>query len=556
MSTESLYEIIKNTSKEVFEVSTEVAEKFAQVLATRVTGFFLRFENIPSCLLMKGIEFDGTRFIVTWESISTRAQCPECGYISEKEHSAYLYSEMIQDVGINGKALWHKIYRKKYICVNDHCLKKRFMEGFPGFVESKQARMTTNFADYVLRTSINTSSRATVQILQAEGIEIAKDTVLRITLRRGAKEVESNFYDKAGEVVYTGIDDINLRKGDNSTSCMVVVNLDTGKLLGIIRGTTGDTAKHVLEQFPNLKIVSRDRGTAMASAAEELELISVADRFHITDNVHDVIERTLHETLPKSTYIPIGNAWVCICNDDENDEIVVSNIPASLIEKDIEKRIRIAHLSGKSELTYRNTLRVLELTLQGKHAEEISDILEIPIENVRKLRSGMRDTISDVEKRIDAYIVDPKGSVKKQKSVSNSAHPSSKSIVEPYHDVVESLMKEGKGHRTIHEEICKLGFTGSHSTVDNYMIKLKREDSIEAEIKAERIATNTFFVTPIERPERISVCIYSVKTIYKRVLAIIGKSRNSTTGDDNPLESKSQSKKKLYTFKEQNELTS
>lgn len=525
MCMQSLYEIIRSTAIEVLGISEEAASNFAHITTSRVTGFFLRFDNVPDHLRLRDVRFDGKRFIAEWESVSIHACCPTCCKVSEKEHSRRLYSEMVQDVGINGIALWHEIHRKQYLCTNDHCIQKRFLEGFPGFIEMRCARMTTDFVDHILNTAANASCNATAKILQAQGAEISRDTVIRITLRRGSKEIEKNFYTKADEVVNVGIDDINLRKGDGSTSCMVLVNLDTGKLLGIVRGTTGETAEQALSMFPNIEIVSRDRGSAMASAANTLGKTSVADRFHITDNMHDAIERTLHETLPKSMYIPVGNSWVCLSNDSENSEIVVADIPSALTEEDMTLRVRMAHLSAKAELTYRKTLKVLELTLQGNAANEISKIMGITVEDVRKLRSGMRETINNVEKKIDEYVADPHGSVKKQKSVTTSAQHSSKSKVEPYWDIVVAMRREGIGHMSIYNEICKLGFVGSHSTVDNYIIKLERESSIDAEIMAKRSVSKDYFGSFPERPERISVSIYSVKTIYNNVLAKIKEHR-------------------------------
>jgi hypothetical protein len=528
----SLYELIWSTTIEVLGLSDEVASNFAHILAGKVTGFFLRFENVPDHLVLKNVIYDGKRFIAEWESVATHSNCPLCGKPSQQEYSRNLPGEMIQDVGISGKGLWHRIYRKKYICTNDHCVQKVFTEGFPGFVEKKQARMTVQLADLVLQVGVNTSSRAAAQILQSQGAEINRNTVIRVILRRGAKQIEENFYDNAGEVVNVGIDDINLRKGDSSTSCMVIVNLDTGKVLSIVRGTTGETAERVLSMFPNLNIVSRDRGTAMASAANALGKTSVADRYHITANMHDAIKGTLYETLPKSMYIPVGDSWVGLTGDSENGEIVVAEIPASLTEEDIKLRVRLAHLSPKAELTYRNTLRVLELTLQGKFAEEISGIMGIPAEDIRKLRSGMRETISNVEKKIDEFLADPHDSVKRQNSVSKSAQHSSKSKVEPYRDIVVAMRKEGKSHWTIHEEISRLGFEGSHSTVDNYIIKLEREASIDAEIMEERSNTHDWFGAIPERPERISVRIYSASTVYNRVLAEISEHREANTNEE------------------------
>ena len=523
---DSLHEIIRTTAIDVLGITEEAAANFAQIATSKVAGFFLRFDSVPDHLILKDIVYDGKRFIAEWESVSKHADCPECGKTSEQEQSKHLFSQNVQDVGINGMPLWHKINRKNYICTNDHCVQKTFLEGFPGFIEMRRARMTVSFAEQVMNAAVNTSSRAAANILRGHGAETSRDTVVRVALRRGAEQVERNFYDNAGEAVNVGIDDINLRKGDSSTACMVIVNLDTGKLLSIVRGTTGETARQVLSMFPNLDIVSRDRGSAMASAADALGKKSVADRFHITANMHDAIKRTLHETLPSSMYIPVGGSWVCLSNDSENGDIVIANMPASLTEKDIKLRVRMAHLSAKAEQKYRKTLRVLELTVQGKHAEEISGIMGIPADDVRKLRAAMRETVSDVEKKIDEFIADPRGSVKMQKSVSASAGHSSKSIVEPYRDIVVAMRREGKSHWTIHKELSKLGFEGSHSTVDNYIIKLERESSIEREIRDARDAANDYFVPLPERPERISVRIYSANAVYKRVLAKIREQRN------------------------------
>ena len=528
---ESLFEIIFTTAVEMLGVAYEAAANFAQVVLSKITGFIFRFDHVPNQLILKDVAYDGERFIATWESVSTQADCPVCGKTSQKEHSSYKYGEMVQDVGIARLPLWHCIYRKRYICTNDHCICVKFMETFPGFVEMRYSRMTVNFVDHVLDTAVNTSSVAAAKILNSQGAEISANTVTRAILRRGASQVEKNFYDNAGDVEKIGIDDINLRKGDSSTSCMVLVNLETKKLLGILRGTTGDTAQQALAMFPNLKIVSRDRGTAMASAANALGKKSVADRFHITANMHEAIERTLHEMLPKSMYIPVGNAWFCISNDTESGQTVLAEIPASLTEEDIKKRVRMANLSSQAERKYRDTLRVLELTAQGKYAEEISGITGIPVDKVRSLRSGMRETVSAVEKRIDEFMADPRSNVKKQKSVTTSAQHSSKSKVEPYRDTVEAMLKEGKSHWAIHEELCKQGFVGSHSTVDNYIIKLGRENGVYREIEEDRSAANDYFVPLPERPQRISVRIYSAKTVYNRVLARIRDHRDAKNGE-------------------------
>ena len=123
---ESLLDIIRVTAIEVLGITDEAAANFAQIATSRATGFFLRFDDVPDRLILKDVVFDGKRFIAEWESISKQACCPECGKTSEQEQSRHLFSQNVQDVGINGIPLWHKINRKNYICTNDHCLQKTF----------------------------------------------------------------------------------------------------------------------------------------------------------------------------------------------------------------------------------------------------------------------------------------------------------------------------------------------------------------------------------------------------------------------------------------------
>ena len=305
---ESLCDIIRDTAVEFLGLPIEAASSFAQIASARATGFFFRFDNVPDSLTFRNIIYDGMNFIIEWDSVSEHADCPECGKTSGREQSRHLFPEKIQDVGIHGKGLWHSIRRKKYICTNDHCIQKVFIEGFPGFVEMRNSQMTVEFVTHILQIAVSTSCEAAATQLREQGAKISGDTVIRTVLRHGAHAIEKNFYENAGDVVIAGIDDINLRKGNSGTSCMVVVDLDTMKLIAIARGTTGETAQQVLSMFPNLQIVSRDRGTAMASAANTLGKKSVADRYHITANMHDAILKTLYETLPKTLYIPVGNS--------------------------------------------------------------------------------------------------------------------------------------------------------------------------------------------------------------------------------------------------------
>ena len=59
------------------------------------------------------------------------------------------------------------------------------------------------------------------------------------------------------------VDDINLRKGDKASGCTVFVDQETHRILIIVKGTTKDVTKKVMESFPSAPYLSRERQAHM-----------------------------------------------------------------------------------------------------------------------------------------------------------------------------------------------------------------------------------------------------------------------------------------------------
>ncbi len=70
------------------------------------------------------------------------------------------------------------------------------------------------------------------------------------------------------DVKVLAVDDVNLRKGDASTACSVFIDGETHRFLLMVEGARQDTTEAVMAKFPTVEIVSRDRGSAYAAAAE------------------------------------------------------------------------------------------------------------------------------------------------------------------------------------------------------------------------------------------------------------------------------------------------
>jgi hypothetical protein len=508
-------------------MSQETLANRTDELMECATNYFFDF-NMPSSLRFGGCtRVEGEDILMfDWFSVATESICPKCHHISHKPDSNYLRAEMIQDCpGYNGCQIWHQIWRKQFKCTNDPCRKVQFLETFGGLVCRRWGRMTVRLVQMLVGLAKGRSLEVAGKNVRALGIAVSNKTLSRIKKRVASAIIIDNLVTHAGDVVNLGMDDINLRKGDSSSSCTVFVNLDTHKILAIAEGTTGLAAYNVLKMFPNVKIVSRDRGTAMASAADKIGAIQVADGFHVTQNLNVALKKVLKGTLPIGINVPIGNAWV------KNSNIGEQEFPSSLPEDDIANRVRFAQLTPRQEIKYRNAMAIFERTNSGQHAAEIAAILNLPVDEVRKIRDKMANIIKEVEDKMDEFLKNPLARVKKYESVGNSPQPSSRSVVAPYGDTVISMHKEGITFRKIHEAICKEGFTGCASTVDNYIIKYTRENSLGKGIFPAQVRCGRLLKLEMKRPERIDVQFLSTDWIYSRILDLIKKSRSKKVDD-------------------------
>jgi transposase len=502
-------------------LTEEEAEVRAREILECVTQNFFHFDMPPDLRLVGVAPIAGGKGLVfSWVSVATESVCPKCGHVSHTPDSEHLRAEKIQDCcGYDGCQIWHEIWRKQFVCTNDPCIQLQFLETFEGFVCKRYGRMTIRLVNQLIELARGESLEKAVSAARALGIKISRKPLSSITKRCAARILKDNLVTNVGDVVHLGIDDINRRKGDSGSACTVFVNLDTHKILAIAEGTTAEAAYRVMKLYPNVTLVSRDRGTAMASAAKKIGAIQVADGFHVAQNLNVALKNVLLTQFPIGINVPIGDVWV------KNSNIGKQEVPSTLMEADIANRVRFAQLNPKQEINYRNALTVLELTNSGKHAVEIAATLNLPVDQVRKIRDKLANIINEVEDKMDEFIKSPLTRVKTYESVGNSPRPSNMSIVAPFAPQVISLHKQGVTFRKIHESICQEGFTGCASTVDNFLIKYKQENSINKELLDAHVKNRSQSALKPVRPERIHVQSISANAIYDKVIFEIKKSR-------------------------------
>ncbi len=470
---------------------------------------------VPDFLILQNIDRDSKEIQYYWDSRSSEAICPFCGTMSKKKCNDY-FEKPLQDIPNDSLAVYHVVRCKKYFCENSNCAHTRFVERLHGFAE-EDARKTNRFKKYCVERSLESGCKPAEDALKREGAVVSNDSIARYLKLESAKKIESNI--SRNDVRVLAIDDINLRKGNKSSGCTVLMDAETRRVLIIIRGTTKEAAKKAIEMFSSAEFFSRDRASSYASAATECGKTQVADRFHLIKNAHDAVKEALMTSIPATIFIREGDGWV---QSTQCDDMIPLRPYFYVPEEKVEEQIRLAGLTESKAKKYRNTLKILELADKGVKTADIADALNLPLKDVRQLRRTAVTTLDYVDDKLKSRINAANESIVRHedmllqrniKTLGPKARPSHESSVEPYRETVIAEIKKGGNHRTIHPILQAEGFKGSSNAVYQYILKLRKE-------APEEIRKNA-----IEKPPEIKMEQISRNTVYQQVLKKASESR-------------------------------
>jgi transposase len=219
--------------------------------------------------------------------------CPSCRQECNEYHSTY--RRKIQDLPIFEKTVFIHLTAYRYYCHNGECRQKVFSEtvdDFFGFYK----RMTGRLEDFVIALALNTSCEGASRVCKEIGIYISGDTLIRMIINRADKldPVKTDMI---------GVDDWAYRKG--STYGTIIVDGRTHKPIELLDGRDGKALKEWLEKNKQVKIVTRDRASAYASAISEVlpQAMQVADRFHLHQNLLEAIKNVTAQQTPPNVKI-------------------------------------------------------------------------------------------------------------------------------------------------------------------------------------------------------------------------------------------------------------
>lgn len=221
-------------------------------------------------------------------------KCPVCGQESFDLHATY--ERKIQDTPIHCKQTFLHANVFKYNCTNPDCECKVFMEKLP-FAKSSQVR-TDALNSLILGIAMFLSNEGASRVLSLLGVTVSNDTIQRLY-------ASIEFVDDP-DIEEIGVDDVAIRKGQ--TYATAIYDLKDHHLVALLEGREADELKGWLKNHKKVRLVTRDRASAYATAIREIlpDCIQVADRFHLLQNLLEYLREIFNAEMPGKIYVKDG----------------------------------------------------------------------------------------------------------------------------------------------------------------------------------------------------------------------------------------------------------
>jgi transposase len=208
--------------------------------------------------------------------------CPRCSCLSERVHS--YYTRTLADVPCAGRPLRIILRVRKFRCLDRSCPQHVFTERLPDYVRP-WARKTIRLVDQMTSLGTAAGGRGTETVAPALGMQVSDQTVLRLLARCPDPTV--------APVCVVGVDDFAFRRGRAYGT--ILLDLERRRVVDLLPDRSQLTFALWLQQRPEIRLISRDRGGDYAAGATlgAPQAEQIADRFHLLQNAGEVLERFL-----------------------------------------------------------------------------------------------------------------------------------------------------------------------------------------------------------------------------------------------------------------------
>jgi len=234
----------------------------------------------PKQLRLDWIDLENQTLHLVLSPTSLHAVCPDCCQESVRIHSRY--TRKPADLPCSGFAVQLHLSIRRFFCDNPACPRRTFTERLPNIVASF-ARRTNRLVEAQRAIGFSDGGEAGARLTTKLGMPTSPDTLLRMI--NAAPEFE------ATRPRVLGVDDWAMRKRHSYGT--ILVDLERHQVVDLLPDRKPETLAHWLSEHPGVEIISRDRGQEYIDGIAQgaPQVIQVADRFHLLQNLLEVVER-------------------------------------------------------------------------------------------------------------------------------------------------------------------------------------------------------------------------------------------------------------------------
>ncbi len=239
---------------------------------------------LPSGALLRlgDAELLPERVTVDVHTTATSAVCPGCSSDACRVHSRY--QRTLADLPLAHIPVYLHLHVQRFFCDHGLCPRKTFSEPLPGLALPR-ARRTTRLLVEQRHLGLEVGGEPGARLARRQGMAVSADTLLRLARREPATP--------ASTPRHLGIDDFALRKGQVYGT--ILVDLEAHRPVDLIPERSADVVEEWLKAHPGVEVITRDRSGEYAEGASRgaPNALQVADRFHLLQNVREMLQRLL-----------------------------------------------------------------------------------------------------------------------------------------------------------------------------------------------------------------------------------------------------------------------
>ena len=247
-------------------------------------------------LQMCAVELAPDRVTVDIQTTAANARCPSCLADARRVHSHY--QRRLADLSFAHTPVRLRLSVRRFFCDNRACQRTTFSEPIPALAP-RYARRTARLLAEQRRLALDLGGEPGARLACRQGMAVSPDTLLRLARHTPTGPLATP--------CHLGVDDFALRKGQVYGT--ILVDLDQHQPIDLLPERSAELLEQWLKDHPGVEVITRDRATEYVEGASRgaPDAIQVADRFHLLQNVREMLQRLLErhqEALQAATRPP------------------------------------------------------------------------------------------------------------------------------------------------------------------------------------------------------------------------------------------------------------